>query len=99
MGKIKDIEYKVKMVLENYADAREDDFTLIQRFKDTFFMWNSWKDVFNRHNDLGFPSFETITRCRRKLQEVYPHLQAKKVVELRAKMEQQFEKYALSKNA
>ena len=96
MERITDTEAKVKMILQNCPESREDDFVLIQLFKNYYFTWNSWKDVFNNHREIGFPSFETITRCRRKLQATYPNLQASKVVDARAEMEREFEEYALS---
>lgn len=69
----------VKGVLETQPCTRSDDFALIIETAKRFglntygysfeFAMSEWR---RRH----YPTFETITRARRKVQELYPQLQA-----------------------
>ena len=55
----------------------------------------SIKDVFINHKILGIPSFESITRCRRKLQERNSNLKSE--ASLKRKQEaKNYVDYALS---
>lgn len=98
MSKIKKIEPLVKKVLERDEEARNDDFYLIgnvyyninKNIKNMPFLY-----VIANHKELGMPSFESITRCRRKLQSEYEHLKAsKKMQEIRLDLEQEFIEYS-----
>lgn len=96
MTKIKDTEKKVEYILSEIPETRKDDFILIAVFKDFYFKGYTMEQCMLNHNELGFPSFETITRCRRKIQAKYPELANSKVQEMRADREQDFKAYALS---
>ena len=96
MTKIKDAEKKVEYILSEIPETRKDDFILIAIFKDFYFKGYTMEQCMLNHNELGFPSFETITRCRRKIQAKYPELANSKVQEMRADREQDFKAYALS---
>lgn len=96
MTKIKDAEKKVEYILSEIPETRKDDFILIAVFKDFYFNGYTMEQCMLNHNELGFPSFETITRCRRKIQAKYPELANSKVQEMRADREQDFKAYALS---
>lgn len=48
------------------------------------------------HKQLGLPSFESITRTRRKVQEKYPTLRAnKQMQDIREEQEQLFFEYGI----
>ena len=70
MARINIIEPLVEEALINNKACRGDNFILylevLKKYIDTNL---SLKDVFLNHKTLGIPSLETITRCRRKLQE------------------------------
>ena len=74
------LEDYVKPVLENFPTTRNDDFELITKVYDKWLGYSnytktmSFKELLSNHIALDLPPFESITRCRRKLQMMYPHL-------------------------
>ena len=54
----------------------------------------SLNDVFLNHKMLGIPSLESITRCRRKLQEKNPDLKDEVVSKLREQQEEEHINYS-----
>ena len=74
---------KVKQILTDYQDARDSDHKLLWRYMDEmqngdgprfmvdFLTWDTFTKT----------PIETITRCRRKLQELYPELRATEEVQ------------------
>lgn len=99
MAKFNKLEPIVKEVLEEDAMAREDDFTLLF---DVYYKLNeevmdyTFSQVMLAHKILGLPSFESITRCRRKLQATYEHLQApKKMKDIRLNETSDYIDYAI----
>ena len=86
---------KVKHILENWEQARDDDMLLYSIFlhlgkyvkKDERFY-----DVFPKAKERGLPSYESITRARRKVQEKEPHLRGKEYGK-RQKIEQEYHDY------
>lgn len=99
MATLKKVESVVKAVLTSHPDARDDDFILINRayahFKfdvgSTYF-----DDIMTKHKAYHLPSFESITRARRKLQAEYPELRASRQAQAVREQEQQsFRDYAL----
>lgn len=99
MAKLNILEPIVKEVLEEDVKAREDDFTLIV---DVYSKLN--EDVMNLtflqvmlgHKTFGLPSFASVTRCRRKLQATYKHLQApEKVKDIRLNETSDYIDYAI----
>lgn len=93
------VEYWVKAVLTEYPDARDDDFILINRVyqKLKFDAGSTYFDeLMTGHKKYHLPSFESITRARRKLQAEYPELRATKQVQAVRRYEQEsFRNYAL----
>lgn len=72
---IKKVEPIVLNALQENVNARYDDFVLIHEVLNHFVNEKmSLESVLIHHVELGLPSLETITRCRRKLQEKYPEL-------------------------
>lgn len=79
MARLKMVEQAVKAVLTAYPDARDDDFILINRvYQELKFGVGStyFDELMTRHKELHLPSFESITRARRKLQQEYISLRA-----------------------
>lgn len=91
--KINETATIVKAILENNIQARNNDNLLICLVVQQYgFMAKnrgekqfSWDDQFYMILDLinkkKVPSLETITRCRRKVQEQYPNLRATESVQ------------------
>lgn len=97
-NKIHKLEDVVKPILENNAEARGDDFKLIlEVYWDMGIPANmgfNW--LMLNHSKYGLPSFESITRCRRKLQAMYPELKPiEEVEELRIQETATYIEYAL----
>ena len=98
MDSLKTIEGKVKSVLQKNEDARNDDMVLYLALcnlylKDAGTM--PLAEIMTRHKELGLPSFESVGRTRRKLQEKYPELLGNTRVRLiRAAGEKAYRKYA-----
>jgi len=97
MAKINIVHQLVYEALKNNPETRADDFILI---REVLSYWLSGEmsidSLFLNHKQLGIPSFETITRCRRKIQEQYPELVNAEVEELREQEEGEFVQYALN---
>lgn len=88
-NKLYKVEDLVMESLQQYPETRTDDFLLILRvyalsnkavkhscYNETF------AAVLLNHKELNLISFESITRCRRKLQVMYPELQAPKEIQI-----------------
>ena len=95
--KLKRLEGIVREVLEQNPNARKDDFILIELVMGKFINTDmSFKSVCLAHKELGLPSLEGITRCRRKLQAENPELCDDDILVLRADEEGKFRQYALN---
>lgn len=80
MSNKKDHKEMVKMIMEKYPVTRDSDFKLygfvcLLLCPETLDM--SFRYVLWNHAKLGMPSYESVTRARRKMQELYPHLRGK----------------------
>lgn len=97
MARINLIEPLVEEALINNKACRGDNFILyLEVLKKYINLDLSIKDVFLNHINLGIPSLESITRARRKLQEVNPNLRDEKTLKIRSKEEQEYKDYALA---
>ena len=98
MRNLKTIEKKVKTILEKNVDARNDDMVLYLALcnaclKDAGAM--PLAEIMTQHKYLGLPSFESVSRTRRKLQATHPELLGSRPVrKLRATGEKAYRKYA-----
>mgnify|MGYP005780456053 CR=1 FL=1 len=98
MRNLKTIEKKVKTILEKNTDARNDDMVLYLALcniclKDAGAM--PLAEIMTQHKYLGLPSFESVSRTRRKLQAKYPELAGSRPTQkLRATGEKAYRKYA-----
>lgn len=78
---MKDYLAIVETVLREHADAKDDDFRLygwVCKKMCPEVMDMAFKEVLWKSGRLGLPSYETVTRARRKAQELHPELRGKK---------------------
>ena len=98
MRNLKTIEGKVRAVLQKDEEARNDDMLLYLKvcngcLKDTGAM--PFAEVMAQYKYLGLPSFESVGRTRRKLQEKCPELLGSvRMQKIRAKGEKAYRRYA-----
>lgn len=98
MSKIKLIEPLVEEALITNRETRKDNFILyIEVLKHFINPQMSLENVFLNHKALGIPSLESITRCRRKLQEKNPDLKDNETALIRSIEEEQYRDYARDK--
>lgn len=100
MNKLYKTEGLVEKVLKENIDTRNDDFTLIFRvykeINEDLVLRELFFQVMLDHKKYNLPSFSSITRARRKLQNKYPELKPKKEVqEIRDKEEMNYFNYAV----
>lgn len=94
MAKLRIYEPIVKEVLNEYPQARVDDFFLYVAVLNYFCNTHEpLVDLFLNHTEKGIPGFESITRCRRKLQEKFPELR-KPLPKIRVEETEDFIRYA-----
>lgn len=98
MGKIKKVENIVRSILEDYPDARNSDnilYELVVSKTNPDVLHMPFKDYLIYFKDYNLPRFETVARCRRKLQEQEPHLRSvEDVRKWRKENETEFRNYA-----
>ena len=99
MANLRKLESTVKAVLMAHPSARDDDFILINRVY-AHYKFDAGSTYFDElmtsHKKYNLPSFESITRARRKLQAEYPELRASQATQAIRKYEQEsFRDYAL----
>ncbi len=96
MPKIHVLEPIIEEILITNPESRKDDFIVLyevlKKFVDTDL---PLRYVFKMHKELGVPSLESITRCRRKIQERHIELKYRPTVEIREKEEKAFVDLAL----
>lgn len=97
MARIKTVEPLVYRALTDNPITRTDDFILVLEVLKNFVTAEMrLETVLEHHTELGLPSFESISRARRKLQERYPDLKNKATAEMRAEAEKDYREYALN---
>lgn len=97
--RIKNVESMVKSILEKSLSARDSDeflyFKVVQKYNLEHCNVGDFLLVARIAHNV--PSFETVGRARRKLQEKYPTLRGTHGRQMaRAEAEKDFEAYALS---
>ena len=99
MKSLKRLEEIVEEILRNDQLAREDDCYLILQVISKIYPYEIGKRfetvMFNAKNK-GI-SFESITRCRRKLQERNPELRDEETVKKRNEKQKEYIKYSKHK--
>lgn len=95
---LKHYEKIVKEILEKDTRAREDDMHLWYEICNKNYCGEiplySLPFGYVAEHSKEFPSYETITRVRRKVQEKHPSLRNPKVYDKRSKMQEGYIKYA-----
>lgn len=96
MPKIKTIEPKVLAILEQKPAARKDDWLLLKEYYNEIIDTSalSFATVCEHHNELGLPSFETLRRCRQKIQAKRLDLVDPTTAKHRRKLIDDFKDYA-----
>ncbi len=96
MGRINTIHNKVKRILENNPETRSDDWLLIlEVWKESVSTDISVETLLKHHIELGVPNFESIRRCRQKIQADNPHLVNEVARLIRKEEEAEYRQYAL----
>ncbi len=77
MENLKTLEGKVRDILKNNQDARDDDMVLYLVLCNEY-LENAGKislaEIMAKHKSFGLPGFESVSRTRRRLQARYPEL-------------------------
>lgn len=104
--KLKNLESMVLKIMQRYEATRSDDFVLIYAVYREIAIHNeicfnmpltdSFCDMMMNHKKYGFPSFESVTRARRKIFETHPELKPKKITKERKKAEEEYKEYSKS---
>lgn len=90
----KELEMRVLNVLQNKPETRGDDYLLVLEVLKFYANEKmSLESIMINHKTLGLPSLESITRCRRRLQEEDPSLSSQKIKEFRKKETKQVLEY------
>ena len=105
MEKLRNIEKIVYNILQEIDTARGDDYLLYYLVVREYFKANPklgdidrvpFAEIMCGHYYFGIPSYETVTRARRKIQADNPDLITERVSRRRRKEEQRFREYARS---
>ncbi len=93
--RLKKLETIVKKILEEDKESRKDNFVLVANVYSTLGIpiEKQFNYLMNNHKEYKLPSFESITRVRRKIVEIYPNLNSN--VEEREIEEQKFFEYSM----
>ena len=101
MARLKELEPVVESVLREYPKTTSYDFLLYTVVAITLnedVSYYQFTTVMKRHKEFGIPPFESVTRCRRKLQAKYSELAGTQgIEELRDEEEQDYRAYAKDK--
>lgn len=91
MNKLYKVEDIVYQVLKEVPEARKDDFVLVAEVYNKIqplLNGVSFNRVMLAHKELGLPYFESISRARRRLQNIFEELRPSKEVQ-EARLEEQ----------
>ena len=93
---MKDYMNLVEHILRKHLDARDDDFRLYGwavKALHPEIMDMPFKQVMWQSSQLELPSYESITGCRRKLQEKKPELRGRKYLKRQGMQDEYIVKY------
>lgn len=100
MKEIKKIEERVLEILQAYPDSRSNDFVLFARYIKRFNPELEHVGIvyaLMEAKRIKTPNYESVTRCRRRIQETHPELRApKNICGKRADREEFFREYSKS---
>ena len=91
------IESVVADILNKLPATRSDDYLLYREICNRLCPQAGalpLSTALERHKSLGMPSWETVSRCRRKVQERNPELRDPVATKVRAEEEKQYKEYA-----
>lgn len=86
----------VELMLKKYPEVRDDDmrlFACVCKALCPELMKQPFAQVIWYHSENNLPSYESITRCRRKLQEEHPELRGKKYLQRQERQSEYIEKF------
>lgn len=93
------LEDVVKDVLTRFEETRSDDFKLIYAvYRELNFVHTTrelFYEIMMNHKEYKLPHFESVTRCRRKVQNKYPELANEKTKTKRLNETAQYIEYAI----
>lgn len=99
MKRLNKLEPIVKEVLIKYEETRSDDFKLIYAVYRELDFIHTTRELFYEimlyHDSYNLPPFESITRCRRKIQKNHPELANEKTKEKRLNATSDYIDYAI----
>lgn len=88
---------QVKSILTFYPETRDDDMKLYAKFLemgDLVSKYETFYDVLNNAKQRKLPSYEGITRSRRRIQELEPALRGTKYAHRKQKEDEYHEHYS-----
>ena len=96
MAKLDKIKNIVLRVLESNIEARKDDFVLFSLVCDEMGVPSNFdlRTMLNNHRLFGLPSWESVSRARRKIQAEQPELKDAEMAEIRADEEKEYREFA-----
>lgn len=97
MSKLHNMEAIVEQVLEEWPVTRNDDCLLIigvSKKMGVDVRGISFRDAMVNRKKLNIPNWETVTRCRRKIQERRPDLVSAAALKRRREAEAKFRSYS-----
>ena len=99
--KLKTLEQVVLETLTEQPETQKDDFILIlkvyEKLTDKDTMGQSFSVLMTYHNDFGLPPFESVRRCRQKVQAKHPELVDPSTAKHRHKLIDEYKEYAKDK--
>jgi len=93
MSKNNIVEIRVKEILENYPRTRENDNLLYVTYVEEYYYIEFSKEKFINYKEYGLPSFKSVERARRKIQNEYNYYKASEEIE---KERKEAEKYYIN---
>lgn len=96
---LKTVEARVCNLLFENSKLRGDDYLLYAEYINRYFPRladQPLNEALTNHFEMGLPSFEGVTRVRRKIQRKYPELCGERAAAGRAKQEAAYLEYARS---
>ena len=97
MSKLKTMEKVVLQILEEKPATRKDDYVLMLEVCNKLcpdVLYHEFRTALYCHNALKIPSWETVSRCRRKIQAKRPDLDERETRKRRNEEEELYREYA-----
>lgn len=96
MAKLNTVKNIVSRVLEKHEEAKKDDFILFSYVLDEIGVPTNFdmRTMLHNHKIFGLPSFESVTRARRKIQAEFKALTDARTVEIRKAEQEVYKEFA-----